>query len=121
MIMKAGNAQPKSWRYSRAASKGLEVDQLTSLQTQEGANAQNVRFHQTMKPLLLLSACAFVLGLSPVAFSQDTIKIGEFASLTGDNASFGTSQNEGVKMAAEEINNAGGVLGKKIDPIVEDN
>ncbi|MBV8814923.1 MAG: ABC transporter substrate-binding protein [Verrucomicrobia bacterium] len=74
-----------------------------------------------MKRLLLLSACAFLVGVCPPAFSQDTIKIGEFGSLTGDNASFGISQNEGVQMAVEEINNAGGVLGKKIDLTVEDN
>jgi branched-chain amino acid transport system substrate-binding protein len=74
-----------------------------------------------MKRLLLLSACAFLVGLCPPAFSQDTIKVGEFGSLTGDNASYGISQNEGVQMAVEEINNAGGVLGKKIDLTVEDN
>jgi branched-chain amino acid transport system substrate-binding protein len=73
-----------------------------------------------MKRRLLLSLCSF-LGLCLPAFSQDTIKIGEFGSLTGDNASFGTSQNEGVQMAVEEINNAGGILGKKIDLTVEDN
>src|ERR1700747_3089843 len=73
-----------------------------------------------MKRRLFLSLCS-ILGLCLPAFSQDTIKIGEFGSLTGDNASFGTSQNEGVQMAVEEINNAGGVLGKKIDLTVEDN
>ena len=73
-----------------------------------------------MKRRLFLSLCSF-LGLCLPAFSQDTVKIGEFGSLTGDNASFGTSQNEGVQMAVEEINNAGGVLGKKLDLTVEDN
>src|SRR5205823_9918857 len=61
------------------------------------------------------------LAITGSAFSQDTIKIGEFGSLTGDNASFGISQNNGVQMAVEEINAGGGVLGKKIDLIVEDN
>jgi branched-chain amino acid transport system substrate-binding protein len=73
-----------------------------------------------MKRRLFLSLCS-ILGLCLPAFSQDTIKIGEFGSLTGDNASYGISQNEGVQMAVEEINNGGGVLGKKIDLIVEDN
>jgi branched-chain amino acid transport system substrate-binding protein len=62
-----------------------------------------------------------LLAIAGSAFSQDTIKIGEFGSLTGDNASFGTSQNNGVQMALEEINASGGVLGKKIDLTVEDN
>jgi branched-chain amino acid transport system substrate-binding protein len=73
-----------------------------------------------MKSLSVLTMCA-VLGVVVPAFSQDTIKVGEFGSLTGDNASFGISQNNGVQMAVEEINAAGGVLGKKIELTVEDN
>jgi branched-chain amino acid transport system substrate-binding protein len=73
-----------------------------------------------MKRLSFLSFCA-VLAVAGSAFAQETIKIGEFGSLSGDNASFGTSQNNGVQMAVEEINAAGGVLGKKIDLTVEDN
>src|SRR6201993_5273224 len=73
-----------------------------------------------MKRLFLLIFGA-LLAIAGSAFSQDTIKIGEFGSLTGDNASFGTSQNNGVQMALEEINAAGGVLGKKINLTVEDN
>ena len=73
-----------------------------------------------MKRLFLL-IFGVILAIAGSTFSQDTIKIGEFGSLTGDNASFGTSQNNGVQMALEEINAAGGVLGKKIDLTVEDN
>ena len=50
-----------------------------------------------------------------------TIKVGEFASLTGKEATFGTSSHEGTLLAIEEINAAGGVLGKKIELITEDN
>ena len=70
---------------------------------------------------LFLVVFGVILAVAGSAFSQDTIKIGEFGSLTGDNASFGISQNNGVQMAVEQINAAGGVLGKKIDLIVEDN
>jgi len=73
-----------------------------------------------MKRLSFLALCA-VLAVAGSAFAQETIKIGEFGSLSGDNASFGTSQNNGVQMAVEEINADGGVLGKKIDLTVEDN
>lgn len=73
-----------------------------------------------MKRLSLLTLC-LALGVAGSAMAQETIKIGEFGSLTGDNASFGISQNNGVQMAVEEINAAGGVLGKKIDLTVEDN
>jgi branched-chain amino acid transport system substrate-binding protein len=73
-----------------------------------------------MKRLSLLIFCA-VLVFSGSVLAQETIKIGEFGSLTGDNASFGTSQNNGVQMAVEEINAAGGIDGKKIDLTLEDN
>ncbi len=52
--------------------------------------------------------------------SGDTIKIGGLAPLTGDVSVYGVAVNNGVKMAVEEINAAGGVLGKQIDYIVYD-
>lgn len=50
-----------------------------------------------------------------------TIKVGEFASLTGKEAAFGQSSHKGTLLAIEEINAAGGVLGKKIELVYEDN
>ena len=49
------------------------------------------------------------------------IKVGEFASLTGKEATFGLSSHEGTVLAVEEMNAAGGVLGRKIELITEDN
>jgi len=51
----------------------------------------------------------------------DEIRIGEFGSLTGGTATFGTSNHEGVMLALDEINNDGGLLGKKVRVITEDN
>jgi len=48
------------------------------------------------------------------------IPIGVYAALTGDQASFGQATVQGVKLAAEEINAAGGVLGKQIRLVIED-
>jgi len=50
-----------------------------------------------------------------------TIKVGEFASLTGKEATFGVSSHEGTVLAVEELNAAGGVLGKKLELVYEDN
>ena len=67
-------------------------------------------------------ASAATLGLTGCKKGGgDTIKIGEFASLTGKEATFGTSSHEGTLLAVEEINAAGGVLGKKIELWTEDN
>src|SRR5882672_70078 len=51
---------------------------------------------------------------------EGTIKVGEYASLTGKEATFGISSHEGTLMAVEEINAAGGVLGKKLELLTED-
>jgi branched-chain amino acid transport system substrate-binding protein len=50
----------------------------------------------------------------------DVIKVGEFASLTGSEAAFGRASHRGTELAIEEINAAGGVLGKKIQLVYED-
>lgn len=52
--------------------------------------------------------------------SGDTIKIGHYASLTGDTATFGTQSDAGVKFAVDEINAKGGILGKKVEVETED-
>jgi len=48
------------------------------------------------------------------------IKVGEFASLTGKEATFGISSHEGTLMAVEELNAAGGILGKQVKLTTED-
>ncbi|MEI2722272.1 MAG: ABC transporter substrate-binding protein [Verrucomicrobiota bacterium] len=48
------------------------------------------------------------------------IKVGEFASLTGNEATFGNSSHEGTLLAIEEINTAGGVLGRQLALVTED-
>jgi len=53
--------------------------------------------------------------------AADTIKVGEYASLHGSEAAFGQSSHKGTVLAIEQVNAAGGVLGKKIDLISEDN
>jgi branched-chain amino acid transport system substrate-binding protein len=52
--------------------------------------------------------------------ANEPVKVGEFASLTGKDATFGISSHEGTLMAVEEINAAGGVLGKQIQLLTED-
>ena len=52
--------------------------------------------------------------------SASEILIGHYASMTGDTATFGVSADEGIQLAVKEINEAGGVLGKKVRVITED-
>lgn len=76
--------------------------------------------------LFLTSAVSFAsvvsLGLTGCkSGGGDTIKIGEFASLTGKEATFGTSSHEGTQLAIDELNAAGGLLGKQLELLTEDN
>lgn len=52
--------------------------------------------------------------------SSSEILIGHYASMTGDTATFGVSADEGIRLAMDEINAAGGVLGRKVRVITED-
>ena len=51
---------------------------------------------------------------------SDEIVIGEFGSLTGTTATFGISTRNGIDMAIDEVNARGGVLGRRVRVIVED-
>jgi branched-chain amino acid transport system substrate-binding protein len=63
-----------------------------------------------------------LLTLSSCSKKQEAgIPVGQFASLTGAQATFGQSTDKGVKMAVEEINAAGGVLGQPLRIITKDN
>jgi branched-chain amino acid transport system substrate-binding protein len=68
--------------------------------------------------LFLLAVSGF--SFSPAVAADDTIKIGEFASLTGKEATYGQAAHKGTLLAIEEINAGGGVLGKKLELIFED-
>ena len=69
---------------------------------------------------ILLAALGATL-LAGAAAAQDTIKIGVTEPLTGAFAASGNYVTQGAKIAEDEINAAGGVLGRKIQLIVEDN
>jgi branched-chain amino acid transport system substrate-binding protein len=52
--------------------------------------------------------------------TADKIKVGEFASLTGKEATFGQMSHHGTELAIQEVNAAGGLLGKEIQLVYED-
>ena len=59
--------------------------------------------------------------ITTATLAQDPIKLGEFASMTGKEAVFGQNAHKGTLLAVEETNAAGGVLGRKLELITEDN
>jgi branched-chain amino acid transport system substrate-binding protein len=82
------------------------------------------RFHarRRLRPVIALAAAMLAAGCnkSNEPSSADVIKVGEFASLTGKEATFGVSSHEGTLLGVEQINAGGGVLGKKIQLLTED-
>lgn len=52
--------------------------------------------------------------------SADVINVGEYGSITGSQATFGTSTDDGVKLAVKQCNDAGGINGRKINLIAYD-
>lgn len=55
------------------------------------------------------------------ALAANTVKVGLIAEITGPNAEAGTYTINGAKLAVEEINRNGGVLGKQVELVIEDN
>lgn len=54
------------------------------------------------------------------AAKGEPIVLGQFAALTGPTATFGISTDNGIKMAVDEINARGGVLGRPLQVVTED-
>lgn len=70
--------------------------------------------------IFLSAACVDKSGGGGTTTSGDTIKVGVYGDLTGQTSSFGQSTKNGIQLAVDEINAAGGVNGKKIELVIED-
>jgi branched-chain amino acid transport system substrate-binding protein len=70
-----------------------------------------------LKPVLGALALA---AMATCVQAADTIKIGLSGPFTGGSSSMGVSMRDGVRMATDEINKAGGVLGRQIQLIERD-
>jgi branched-chain amino acid transport system substrate-binding protein len=68
----------------------------------------------------LLALAAGVVAFTQAAIAADPIKIGMVAPLTGPLAESGRYGTQGAKLAADEINKAGGVLGRQLQLVIED-
>ncbi|MFI5316540.1 MAG: ABC transporter substrate-binding protein [Myxococcota bacterium] len=75
-----------------------------------------------MRGALRAAVLSLVLGVFACGGGSDgdAIVVGHVASMTGDTATFGRSADQGMRMAIEELNAAGGVLGKKLQLVTED-
>ena len=66
-------------------------------------------------------AVSLATGLAaPAIAANEPIKIGYLPALTGPSSSTGVGINRGVQLTLEDINNAGGINGRKLELIVRD-
>src|SRR3954452_3816913 len=77
-----------------------------------------MKLHKSIA-LAVLAGAAF-LGSTLSARAEDTVKVGVLHSLSGTMAISETSLRDVLLFAFDEINKSGGVLGKKIEPVVVD-
>ena len=78
------------------------------------------RFIQTGGSAIVLGATSAAMLAPLTASAQNTVKLGLLHSLSGTIAIAEASLVDAEKMAVEEINASGGVLGKKIELVIED-
>ncbi len=77
-----------------------------------------IRIRRVVSPLVI--TLATIVGLSSCAKREAEIKVGEYGSLTGTTATFGTSSKNGIELFIDNLNAQGGIGGKKIRVLVED-
>ena len=80
---------------------------------------QNLLFNLILIPIFLFSMAG--IGLAEVGVTDTTIKIGVIVDLAGPVAFMGKSVESGMKSLVSKINDGGGIHGRKIIPIFEDN
>ena len=75
---------------------------------------------RTFSGVLMVISTIFLFSLVGPSAAQDMIKIGFFAPITGPAAADGMSAKNAVELGLKEVNDAGGIRGKKVELIVYD-
>jgi len=70
--------------------------------------------------IALMAGALFVFGVCGVGIAADPIKIGVAGPHSGDLASYGIPTTKAAEIVAAEVNAKGGVLGRKIELLIED-
>ncbi|NLY09004.1 MAG: ABC transporter substrate-binding protein, partial [Tissierellia bacterium] len=70
--------------------------------------------------VLMLTACGGGKEAATTGEDSDEIVIGVMGPLTGNVAIYGIASTNGTKQAIDEINAAGGILGKQVRLVIED-
>jgi len=109
-----------NYKVDQGATEGDAV--ACSLQTALGDRSTNdgIRSNRHWYKKIFLSLLVVMPVMVGCTKKEDEIVIGQYGSLTGSEATFGISTDRGVRMAFDEINEKGGIKGKKIKLITLD-
>jgi branched-chain amino acid transport system substrate-binding protein len=70
--------------------------------------------------VVIIVVLVLVAGLAKAPKDTSTIKIGSLLSLTGDASAWGENAQRGIAIAVDEVNQKGGVNGRRVEIIYED-
>ena len=78
-------------------------------------------YQQPVSRRYIIASAALALAISTApGWSQDTLKLGLVAAMSGQSAKSGEAIVRGLSLALDEINASGGILGKKVELVVRD-
>ncbi|AEA01246.1 MULTISPECIES: ABC transporter substrate-binding protein [Aerococcus] len=87
-----------------------------------------MKIKRNLKGLALVVSCLMMTACGSLTQTQeksndqaDVIKIGGNWELSGATAGYGSPGNEGVELAVDKVNQAGGLLGKQVEYVALDN
>src|SRR5271166_2055100 len=114
-IVTAGCGPPKisrrGWKpFTQSAARNLLVDRRVKW-------GKIMKVKRLLRPLLLAGAAA---ALSTAALAEEPVKIGVLTPLSGTYAPIGQQVRWGLELAAKEVNQKGGILGRQIHLLFED-
>ncbi len=74
----------------------------------------------SLRTVLLVAAAACVAAVAGCKSNKNQIVVGAYLSLSGPDTTFGTDTREGIELALDEVNAKGGIKGKKVKVLYED-
>src|SRR5574341_656139 len=108
-----GDNGPRTGRHGARPGPGSEREGGGTMERGKGIGSTGL--------FLGLAGLLALAGLGGAAFAQEPIKIGVIQPLSGPVAASGNFVAQGARIGADWVNEKGGVLGRKIQLVIEDN
>ena len=123
------STMPTLWAVSARATVGIAMRQregtasvksLLRGDATHGTDPPRTNAARIVRLWIHLALLALVAGAAPAVVAQAPIRIGVSVGISGQYAALGQNQVRGHQLCVKDVNAAGGVLGRKIELMVED-